>query len=54
MSAESNGGSDHYATVPSRHSPSRPGSRYSNGAQTGNRRGPPSNGSPLYSQNRKL
>jgi hypothetical protein len=41
VSAESNG-SDHYATVPSRHSPSRPGSRYSQ-KET----------SP-YSQNRKL
>ncbi|CAG7834131.1 unnamed protein product, partial [Allacma fusca] len=49
MSAESNGGSDHYATVPSRHSPSRPGSRYSN--SNGNRQG--QGGSP-YSHNRKL
>lgn len=52
MSAESNGGSDHYATVPSRHSPSRPGSRYSNSnghrVQTGNHSGSP------YSHSRKM
>jgi len=56
MSAESNGGSDHYATVPSRHSPTRPGSRYSNTATaTGQRRGGGgTGGSPLYSHHRKI
>jgi hypothetical protein len=44
VSAESGGGSDHYATVPSRHSPasaSRPNSRYSNGGGGGGRIGSP-------------